>query len=146
MPRQSKMSVPIVKGAAKKLEALDLRVKGYSYKEIAEEMKVAKQTAYNHVKSALMEQKEKYRELAELVREQELLRLDIMLKALVDKIENGDTTAINTALKIMERRAFYIPTEIEKVNTSTSAIPEIVSKNLEELSVDQLMERYGSQG
>jgi len=145
MPRQSKMSVPIAKGAIRKYEALDLRVKGYTYQEIADTMCVSKQTAYKHVESALLEQKDKYRELAELVREQELLRLDLMLKSLEGKIKNGDVQSINTALKIMERRAFYIPTEIEKVNKSISAIPEIASKKLEELSVEQLMERYGSQ-
>ena len=38
----------------------------------------------------------------------ELARLDAMLSALDDKIEAGDTKAIGTALRIMDRRAKYL--------------------------------------
>ncbi len=144
MRRQSRMSSKIVGGAVKRHEALKLRLEGNTYQEIGDALSISKTAAYKLIESAFLEEKEKYLELAEVVRYQELSRLDLYLKSLKAKLDNGEINAINAALRIMERRAFYIPTEIVKDEKPASVVSEIDSKALEELSVDELTERYGS--
>lgn len=57
------------------------------------------------------------REPAEEARTTELLRLDMFLKSLSERVLRGDTQAINTALKISEQRnkllGLYEPIKIE---------------------------------
>lgn len=89
--------------AARHLEALKLRQRGLTYGEIAERIGYANSSvAY---KAVMLELKRQMREPAEQVRELEIDRLDRMLLALQPKIDAGDTRAIDTALRIMERRA-----------------------------------------
>lgn len=89
--------------AARHLEALRLRQRGLPYDEIAARIGYANRSvAYKAVMKALTGQ---MREPAEQVRELEIDRLDGMLLALQEKIASGDTRAIDTGLRIMERRA-----------------------------------------
>ena len=89
--------------AARHLEALRLRQRGLTYDAIAERIGYANSSvAY---KAVMLELKRQMKEPAEQVRELEIERLDRMLLALQPKIDAADTRAIDTALRLMERRA-----------------------------------------
>ena len=93
--------------------ALNLRKGGASYREIAASMKgqpfVTKRynesLAYLDVTFELKRLNEKNAEAANELRRLELERLDRMLSAMDSQVDHGDPTAINTALRIAERRA-----------------------------------------
>ena len=87
-------------------EVLRLRGTGASYDQIAEELKLANRSVpWKLFKFAI---KEVIREPAEAVLTIELSRLDAMLSALWPRVADGDTQAIDRALRIMERRAAYL--------------------------------------
>ncbi len=82
-----------------------LRVTGLSYPKVAEQLGVSVGTAFNDCKAARSRIIELTRESAEEVRSTELDRLDRALHAIENAILAGDTRAIDTMLKLSERRA-----------------------------------------
>lgn len=89
----------------KRAQAVDLRIKGYTYPQIAEAMTCDVATAYRYVRDVLVEVGRQAGEDGEQVRQIELARLDRCLKALDRRIEDGDPQAIDTSLRIAKRRA-----------------------------------------
>jgi hypothetical protein len=65
-------------------------------------MQVSQSTAFGYIDTAL---REIVHEPAERLRQLELQRLDEMQRAIFAQACGGDTTAIQTVLKIMDRRA-----------------------------------------
>lgn len=89
--------------AEKKRLALQLRLKGYSYQEIADEVGYgSKGSAHNAVSAEL---KAIPREAAEQAREAELSRLDQLQKAMVNQALAGDPMAVDRVLKVIESRS-----------------------------------------
>jgi predicted DNA-binding protein YlxM (UPF0122 family) len=86
-------------------ESLELRKSGWSYQEIADHFSVTKKTAHDYVKRALKQLNEECNEIAADVRKIEEERLTKWQKCLETKINNGDTAAIQVAIKIAERRS-----------------------------------------
>jgi hypothetical protein len=83
-----------------------LRLQGASNDEIAAELGYANRSVtWKLIQSAIREIK---REPAEAVLQLELTRLDAMLLGVWSKAKTGDIQAINSALRIMERRAAYL--------------------------------------
>ncbi len=89
----------------KTLTALELRRAGYDYVSIGKILGVTAATAGSYVRNALLQFVGEIAETAEEVRQIELARLDAMQRSLGEKLEHGDLAAINTALRVMERRA-----------------------------------------
>lgn len=89
----------------RQLDALHLRQQGLTYEQIANAIGYADASgAYRAVEKALIKT---LQEPADAVRRMEKERLDKMLAAIWPKVEAGDLKAIETALKIQERRAKY---------------------------------------
>jgi hypothetical protein len=88
------------------LRALELRRDGKTFPEIAYELGYsAVSSAYEAVMTAL---KDTLREPAEEVRKLELDRLDAMLNAIWPQALSGDLKAIDSVLRLMDRRARYL--------------------------------------
>lgn len=116
-PRKKKVSAKRSAQAARLAErrsrVLTLRKAGATFREIAATMReeggVSKgfneATAFADYQHEMNRLNEANRESAEDVRRLEVLRLDRMLCALDDEVDRGDPTAINTAIRIMERRS-----------------------------------------
>ena len=85
-------------------KALELRLAGYSYRRIAQELGVNVSTAHRYVRKALQEVAERTQESAEQVLQIELQRLDELLRAVWERATSGDKSAIHTALRIMATR------------------------------------------
>ncbi len=96
-------TVRMTKVMIKRADALKMRLTGASYREIAKAFGWAGPSgAHKAVDKALMEY---VQEDADKLRKLELARLDMMEVALAPKVLAGDTDAIRTRLKCMERRA-----------------------------------------
>ena len=85
--------------------ALDHRLKGLSYREIANEMGVHSGTAHGYVQAAIRIIQEKYTEKADALVTLERQKLDLLEVGLIKATREGDVKAATAMLKIMERRA-----------------------------------------
>lgn len=91
-----------IKIEMKKKEALEYRLQGYTYDEIAKEMKCSVPTAYRYAVDAMHEIA---RESAEQMLQLEATKLDMMESAIAAASFGGDINAQIQVLRIMERRA-----------------------------------------
>lgn len=86
-------------------KALELRKRGYNFRQIAQALDITVSSAHKTVQVAIAEIP---RDNAIDVRLLELERVDRMLDAIWDAATSGDVRAIDTALRLMERRAKYL--------------------------------------
>ena len=96
---------------ARRIRALELRLSGASYRQIGAALGVSSPVAFQDVKRAL---RETMQEPADEVRRIEIDRLDRLLLAVWPKALTGDTSAVHTALRIMERRAVMLGLDAPK--------------------------------
>lgn len=85
--------------------ALELRRDGLSYDAIGRTLGITRQGAWKLVQARFAELRDQTAETAADVRDQQLHRLDAMLYALRGKVKRGDPRAIDSALRIEDRRA-----------------------------------------
>lgn len=126
-PQNDETSEQSCAKAASTVTALDLRITGKSYREIAAELGCSVSKAYDDVSAALAKLEAESAEKAAEVRRIELDRIDVMLKGIWPEAEAGDARKIETALKLMERRAKLLgidaPTKQEVSGPDGGAIP-----------------------
>lgn len=91
--------------AQKTLQIMQLRVAGWAVWQIADHLGVETNTVHNQIVGQLTTWRDMTQEMANELRELELQRLDEFLRALWPKIQTGNPRAIETALKVSERRA-----------------------------------------
>ncbi len=94
-----------VAAATRQADALALRVKGMTFRQIGDALGCDGSTAYRHVRDALAATLAECAELAEHLRELENQRLDELQASLWDKALAGVLPAADRVLRIMERRA-----------------------------------------
>jgi hypothetical protein len=94
--------------AERRQKALELRKDGYDYRTIAKTLNTTVKTAYLDVQKCLAEIRANTHETAEDVLELELKRLDIAQAALMPRVKDGDPRAIDTLMRVQERRAKYL--------------------------------------
>lgn len=92
----------------RQLQALDLRMRGLSFRAIADKLDISVQTAYSDVMKELGRLAKERDGKTEELRQLELERLDMLLLALEPMARVGDTAAVTAYLKTMERRAKYL--------------------------------------
>ena len=107
--------------------AVDMRAKGHTYQQIADACGVSMSAAYKAVCTYLEQTRAIAREAAEDVKRIELDRLDRMLAAVAPKAEDGDLQAVQTAIKLQERRAKLLGLDAPAETKSTiDAHPDTV--------------------
>ena len=94
-----------IEAQERRRKAVELRRAGASFRQIAATLGMAKSSAHKTVKVALAELKQEVDDQAKLLQVQEADRLDRLQFNLWTRAVGGDVTAIQTVLKIMERRA-----------------------------------------
>ena len=103
MPRRPKTSPLVLRQQLKAQQALDMRLEGKEYSEIARALGYANGSGpYNAIQSLM--RRYALESLSEL-RDVEGARLDKMLAAVWARATTGDLDAIDTVLKIQQRRA-----------------------------------------
>lgn len=100
MPR-----MPAAHIQARRVEALELRKQGHSYRTIADTLGVNVSTAYYDVQESLQVLRDLEVQKAEDVRGIEIERMDRLLLAVWAKAMDGDEKSVRSALSIMERRS-----------------------------------------
>jgi transcriptional regulator/post-segregation antitoxin (ccd killing protein) len=91
--------------AEKSSKAVELRRQGKNYKEIGQALGVTEQKAWQIVKKEMQRLLKFRTEAADALVRLELDRLDMLLAVVWPKAEKGDTKAVDSALKIAERRS-----------------------------------------
>ncbi|TQF04770.1 hypothetical protein E6W39_24255 [Kitasatospora acidiphila] len=117
--RRDAHQVPVIE---RRRAAVELRIQGKSWQEIADLLGYdSKGTACNDVRRALQKAVQALAVPMEEYRQLELDRLDKMQDALWPKVLEGDTKAVDTTLRLMDRRAKLLgldaPTRTEGVLT-----------------------------
>ena len=85
-------------------KAVDLRIKGYSFGDIATELGVSRTQAFRLVQGALKVHNRRLAEKAEELIRVEEERLDRAVKGLMKKVDAGDTRAAEVLVRISESR------------------------------------------
>lgn len=116
---------------ARRVQALDLRLAGASYRQIGAQLGVSHQTAYTDVQEML---KEYCTETADEVRSQEVHRLDRLLLAQWPKATAGDTKASELVLKIMGQRARLLGLEQTTVTMNVRQQRQVVDAEVARLA------------
>ena len=94
-----------ITAAERRAQALDLRLAGYSFEAIGQQLGISKQAAYKHVSTALETLHTQTDNSAEQLRALELERLDALLKGCWTAASAGDPESTRVVLKVLERRA-----------------------------------------
>lgn len=92
----------------KRHQAIQLRLRGFSYREIGEQIGCSTTTAFEYVNAVLERVKKETNETAEKARQLALGRIDIAVRGLMPKVEAGDARAAEVMAKLEERRAKLI--------------------------------------
>lgn len=104
-------------------QALELRRWGATFRQIGETLGISEQAVERAVDRALRRMDLDSEPARLAVRKLEVDRLDRYLLALATKIKGGDTTAIDRALRIQERRATLLGLDAPKRTQSEHAGP-----------------------
>lgn len=112
--------------AERRIEALRLRQTGMYYSDIADKLEVCLATAYNDVMDRMKELNSIALEEAQVVRDLEVARLDKAMLSIKEKLDEGDLAAINTLLRIQERRARFLGLDMPNKSEIMVAVPEPV--------------------
>lgn len=110
--------------ALRRQRVIELRVKGRTLRQIAQELKAQgvvggeesipipdgydQAAAYKDVAHVLEESRRKAQESADELRQLELERLDMLMQAFWEKAVGGDVFAVGTVLQIMQNRTRYV--------------------------------------
>lgn len=108
--------------AARRIQALELRKAGVSYRAIGDKLGVSEAQAHRDVKAAMQALAKVQDTIAEDVRVMELARLDDMYFSIATQIRNGNHGAIDRGLRIMERRAKLLGLDAAVKNEQSGAI------------------------
>lgn len=138
MRRQGSTSRQKVTGLDHASKAFALRKTGATYSQIGQALGISTVTAHSHVKRYMDELIKQVREDVKVVRDLEIERLDALLLGLWDRARKGDDKAVNTTLRIMERRSALLgldapkKTALEFANTGEGGSDLTVTFNLGE--------------
>lgn len=120
----------------RRIKAHELRVKGWSYPEIARELDVSTAQAYNDVQKFWKETYEPLKEEIDQSRNRMLLRLDILAKRMLAEYNEGGDNADHQAallLKVMEREAKLLGVDAP-VKTEVTTFQAQISEALERIT------------
>ena len=119
--------------AMRKSEALQLRISGMSYRQIADAMHCSDSTAYEMVSSALKEIPA--RDVDELRKEQDSMIRSLYMQ-LIPRVNKGEPRAIEVALKLLERLA-----KLHGLDAPTKSIIEVITEEAVDKAIRELEEQ-----
>lgn len=127
---------------ARRTQAMELRIRGLSYSEIAARLGISIATAYYDVQRSLVSLGKYNTHLTEQVREVELARLDLATQALMPGVVEGKLGPIEVMLKVMSRRAALLGLDADAVKAGANLPdPQQPLTVLRNMSQDQIEAR-----
>lgn len=128
-----------VRTAERRAEALAMRKRGMTYKEIADALGYKSATTVSsEIKKMLTEMP---RENADQLRKIEVERMDQLLNAMWDKAMGGDGWAVDRCLKIMERRAKLLGLDAPIVTKVEVVTEDVIDSQIQQLEREMRMMR-----
>jgi hypothetical protein len=124
----------------KEQQVLMLRRQGYTWDAISQ--RVGYSSPSSSRDAFLRASNRLIRDDLDEVRQLEIDRLDIALSAIWNQIEDGDLMAINTMLKIMERRSKMLALDAPRRLYVQEVVPEVSVEDLER-RIQKLIEEGG---
>lgn len=126
-PRGQRSKGPTKARRERMARALRLRESGASYEQIAKTIEVSRRQAWLDVQDAL---KEITREPAETVLTLELARLDDLFLSVMTRIraDRSNMKAVDTALRIMDRRSKYLGLDNPQTDDGTKAVATLLER------------------
>ena len=119
--------------AMRKSEALQLRISGMTYNQIADKLHCSDSTAYEMVSSALKEIPA--RDVEELRKEQDAMIRSLYMQ-LIPRVNKGEPRAIEVALKLLERLA-----KLHGLDAPTKSIIEVITEEAVDKAIRELEEQ-----
>jgi hypothetical protein len=108
-----KGAVEQITRAELQIKALAFRKGGASYRSIADHLGIAVATAHEYVAAGLAELAQQQQAEAQELRTLEAARLDDLQAAIWQQARSGNLKAVQTALRIMERRARLLGLDLQ---------------------------------
>lgn len=93
------------KARARKMAVMKLFMHGFTFKEIAEKVKVSEATVFGDVQMIQAEFRREYLNDAEALAAKDLARTEYWLSRLAPGIDRGDTKSVAVAVEILKERA-----------------------------------------
>ena len=109
-----------------KVRVLSMRQKGHSYRTIGRELGIGKSTVARYLRESLAELNALEIEQVGHLRQLELSRLDYMLTTLESEVDVGTPKALDTALKIQERRCKLLGLDAPEKIEQTASVRVLV--------------------
>ena len=139
----SRASPRVTRAEELRREALFLRSTGASFAAIGKALGVSKSAAFKAVNSALQALRDEITEQAKLLQAQEAERLNQLQRGVWSDAIAGNVVAIQTVLKIMERRAKLLgldqPIKVAQTNPDgTAAASDSMSRTERDARIAEL--------
>jgi hypothetical protein len=125
-----------VERAERTAKILELRKQGMTYREIGEYVGISMETARLTVQKVMQQYIEDAKDSQHEIIMLELLRLDDMLFAVYESARGGDLKAVDSVLKVMERRAKLLGLDAQ-VTTRTVQL-SVTPEQIQRMSDDEL--------
>jgi hypothetical protein len=122
--------------AKRRATALELRISGHSYRDIADSMGCADSTAYELVQSAL---REIPAQNVEILRTEHDAMIRLLLSKLKPRIDKGEPRAIEVATKLLERLA-----KLWGLDAPTRQIMQVITEEAVDRAIRELEEQLGT--
>lgn len=145
-----------IKTALRKAKALELRIAGLTYRQIAEYIKkefgddcpasYSERHCWNDIDDEIRKNRAQMQENTGQIIDIELQRLDKMLVVMMNQALSGDQKAVDRVLKIMERRSRYLGLDMpieHKVNTWQTEIIQLIKEG--RLSLEDARKELGDE-
>lgn len=125
-PRGQRGGGPTKARLERMARSLRFKEDGFSYRQIADRTGVSYRQAYLDVQDAL---REVIREPAEEVLKLELARLDMLLMTAMARVrEDRNLKAIDTVVRLMDRRAKYLGLDNPTTDDATKAVSTLLER------------------
>jgi len=122
--------------AKRRAQALELRISGHTYRDIADQMQCADSTAYELVQSAL---REIPAQNVEILRTEHDAMIRLLLSKLKPRIDKGEPRAIEVATKLLERLA-----KLWGLDAPTRQIMQVITEEAVDRAIRELEEQLGT--
>jgi len=107
---------------ARRVQALELRKAGATYRQIAAQLGTSAHTAFDDVQAELRELRTQTKQEAEDLRHLELQRCDAMTEGLWKDVKNGSAKAVLAAVRVSERRSRLLGLDAATKNEFSGSI------------------------
>ena len=131
----------------RRTKAIEMRVEGFSYREIAKELGVSVATAFNDVEAVIERNKQEANENADKARRIAIQRIDVAVRGLMPDVRAGNARSAEVMAKLEERRAKLVGLDAPEKRELTGAegAPLIASPEAAARAVRELFGQHASQ-